>query len=118
MSKVSLEQANRDRPSCLAQPHGPPCCLWGLLQIDCAGTAFYKMPQRAASPCGWSKRGFATRCTVIQACWEDSIAGHHLLQGAHTDFLHSPLLDELKALESRVQAEFAVLTPSRLVVDR
>ena len=55
---------------------------------------------------------------MLQACWEDSIGGHHLLQGSKTDFLHSPLLDELKALESRVQAEFSVLTPSALVVDR
>ena len=35
-----------------------------------------------------------------------------------TDFLHSPLLDELKALEARVTAEFAVNVPSALVVDR
>ena len=53
---------------------------------------------------------------LIQACWDDNFNGRHLFQ--QTDFLHSPLLDELKALETRVLAEFAVNLPSALVVDR
>ena len=53
---------------------------------------------------------------IIQACWDDNFNGRHLFQ--RTDFLHSPLLDELKALETRVQAEFSVNVPSALVVDR
>jgi len=52
----------------------------------------------------------------MQACWDDNFNGRHLFQ--QTDFLHSPLLDELKALETRVLAEFAVNLPSALVVDR
>lgn len=53
---------------------------------------------------------------LLQACWDDNFNGRHMFQ--RTDFLHSPLLDELKALETRVQAEFAVNVPSALVVDR
>lgn len=53
---------------------------------------------------------------LLQACWDDNFNGRHLFQ--RTDFLHSPLLDELKALETRVQAEFSVNVPSALVVDR
>ena len=52
----------------------------------------------------------------MQACWDDDFDGQKWFQG--TDFLHSPLLDELKALETRVTAEFAVNVPSALVVDR
>ncbi len=52
----------------------------------------------------------------MQACWDDNFNGRHLFK--QTDFLHSPLLDELKALETRVLAEFAVNLPSALVVDR
>lgn len=66
---------------------------------------------------------FACLCHTMQgnlswlkACWDDSVNGHTMFRG--TDFLHSPLLDELKALEARVTAEFAVNVPSALVVDR
>lgn len=53
---------------------------------------------------------------LLQACWDDNFNGRHIFK--QTDFLHSPLLDELKALETRVLAEFAVVVPSALVVDR
>ncbi|DBB11107.1 hypothetical protein WJX82_008515 [Trebouxia sp. C0006] len=53
---------------------------------------------------------------LLQACWDDNFNGRQVFQ--QTDFLHSPLLDELKALETRVLAEFAVNLPSALVVDR
>lgn len=53
---------------------------------------------------------------LSQACWDDNFNGRHIFR--QTDFLHSPLLDELKALEARVLAEFAVVVPSALVVDR
>jgi len=53
---------------------------------------------------------------ICQACWDDNFNGRQVFQ--QTDFLHSPLLDELKALETRVLAEFAVNLPSALVVDR
>ncbi|KAL3142045.1 hypothetical protein ABBQ32_004677 [Trebouxia sp. C0010 RCD-2024] len=53
---------------------------------------------------------------LLQACWDDTVDGGKGLQSA--DFLRSPLLDELKALEARVTAEFAINVPSALVVDR
>ena len=65
--------------------------------------------QPAAHGCHWQP-------SVLQACWDDNFNGRHLFN--QTDFLHSPLLDELKALETRVLAEFAVNVPSALVVDR
>lgn len=54
--------------------------------------------------------------TWLKACWDDTVDGGKGLQSA--DFLRSPLLDELKALEARVTAEFAINVPSALVVDR
>ncbi|DBA97027.1 TPA: hypothetical protein ACH3X3_012908 [Trebouxia sp. C0006] len=61
--------------------------------------------------------GSTTCRSLLQACWDDN-AGCGIQKCMGAAFLHSPLLAELQALESRVREDTAAATQSALVQER
>lgn len=61
--------------------------------------------------------GSTTGRSLLQACWDDN-AGCGTQKGRRAALLHSPLLAELQALESRVREDTAAAMQSALVQER